>query len=62
MPDLSTYNADGPSLFRDIRTGDAGAVARVAISLATGLALVAAAPVVIWAGQQAGGAGGRRWG
>lgn len=55
MPGLSTYNADGPSLFRDIRTGDAGAVARVAISLATGLVLVAAALVVIWAVQQAGG-------
>ncbi len=55
MPGLSMYNADGPSLFRDIRTGDAGAVARVAISLATGLALVAVALVVIWAVQQAGG-------
>ena len=48
MSDLLVKSEGGPSLYHDVRTGHAGAIPRVAISLSTALVLVAAALFVVW--------------
>ena len=44
----SLLNIGDPSLFRDLRTGNAGAIPRVAISLVTALVLVAVSLFAVW--------------
>ena len=48
MSDLLLKSGGGPSLYHDVQSGNAGAIPRVAISLATALVLVAAALFVVW--------------